>query len=73
MRALICSHPKPGDLKLALLMRSESFHDQALDYGFDTNRQTKTVQGTTNNVQKHIDRWLELLKDVPASKPSSGD
>lgn len=73
LRALICSHPKPGDLKLALEMLSEGFHDQARDYGFDTSRETKTVQGATSDVQKHINRWLELLKDVPASKPGSAD
>jgi hypothetical protein len=69
LRALIASHPKPGDLKLALELLSTHVGVQIRDHAFDTNRGPKLAQSVATDVQKHVDRWLEILAGVQATKP----
>ena len=70
LRALIASHPKPGDLKLALELLSTHFGVQLRDYAFDTDRGPKLTQSVTTDVQKHVDRWLKILAGVQATNPN---
>jgi len=70
LRALIASHPKPGDLKLALELLSTHFGVQVRDHAFDTDRGPKLAQSVTTDVQKHVDRWLEILAGVHATDPN---
>jgi hypothetical protein len=67
LKAIIASHPKPGDLKRALQMLSANFVDQARDHAFETGREPKVIGSVTSDVQKYIDRWLHILANVPAS------
>lgn len=69
LRALIASHPKPRDLKLALELLSTDFGLQVRDHAFDTNRAPKLAQSVATDVQKHVDRWLEILAGVQATNP----
>ena len=70
LRALIASHPKPGDLKLALELLSTHFGLQVSDHAFDTARGPKLAQSVATDVQKHVDRWLSILGGVQATNPS---
>jgi len=67
LRALIASHPKPGDLKLALELLSTHFGVQVRDVAFDANRGPKLAESVATDVQKHVDRWLGILADVQAT------
>lgn len=69
LRALIASHPKPGDLKLALQVLSANFGVNVRDHAFDTNRGPKLAQSVATDVQRHVDRWLEILAGVQATNP----
>lgn len=68
LRALIASHPKPRDLKLALEVLSTHFGVQLRDHAFDTNRGPDLTGSVATNVQKHIDRWLEILQSGAEQK-----
>jgi hypothetical protein len=70
LRALIASHPKPGDLKLALELLSTHFGVQLRDHAFDTDRGPELTHSVTTDVQKHVDRWLNILADVQATNPN---
>jgi len=67
LRALIASHPKPGDLKAAIEGLRVGITDAARDVGFDTNRPQKAAEAAAHEIQKHIDRWLGILVNVPAT------
>jgi hypothetical protein len=68
LKALIVSHPKPGDLKAAIQLLSARLIDQVRDHGFDTGHKPSLAQSAISDIQKYIDRWLALLADIPASK-----
>ncbi|MDB6072317.1 MAG: hypothetical protein JWL81_3488 [Verrucomicrobiales bacterium] len=70
LRALIASHPKPGDLKLALELLSTHLGVELRDHAFDTGRGPELTQSATADVQKHVDRWLNILADVQATQPN---